>query len=66
MESTTNKDTPKETEKTETQEPTKIEDNNNNTNKDTNNSKKEKIKLPKRKFAIIHGYNGHDFCGNQK
>ena len=28
--------------------------------------KKEKIKAPKRKYAIIHGYNGHDFCGNQK
>ena len=29
-------------------------------------TKKEKIKVPKRKYAIIHGYNGHDFCGNQK
>ena len=28
--------------------------------------KKEKIKAPKRKYAIIHGYNGHDFSGNQK
>jgi len=29
-------------------------------------SKLEKIRLPKRKFAIIHGYNGHQFHGNQK
>jgi hypothetical protein len=29
-------------------------------------NKKNKITFPKRKFAIIHGYNGHDFCGNQK
>lgn len=27
---------------------------------------KTKIEYPKRKFAIIHGYFGHDFCGNQK
>ena len=27
---------------------------------------KGKLKLPKRKFAIIHGYSGHKFCGNQK
>ncbi len=25
-----------------------------------------KINFPKRKYAIIHGYNGHLFCGNQK
>ena len=31
-----------------------------------NSNKKEKLHLPKRKFAIIHGYNGHDFKGNQK
>jgi tRNA pseudouridine38-40 synthase len=31
-----------------------------------NQEKKSKINLPKRKFAIIHGYNGHNFCGNQK
>lgn len=29
-------------------------------------SKLEKIRLPKRKYAIIHGYNGHKFSGNQK
>ncbi len=27
---------------------------------------KNKIEHPKRKFAIIHGYNGHDYYGNQK
>lgn len=26
----------------------------------------QKIKLPKRKYAIIHGYNGHNYFGNQK
>lgn len=31
-----------------------------------NLEKKSKINLPKRKFAIIHGYNGHNYCGNQK
>jgi hypothetical protein len=34
--------------------------------KDENTSKLNKISFPKRKFAIIHGYNGHQFCGNQK
>jgi hypothetical protein len=33
-------------------------------NEDT--SKLEKIRLPKRKYAIIHGYNGHKYSGNQK
>ena len=28
--------------------------------------KLEKIKLPKRKYAIIHGYFGQDYCGNTK
>ena len=28
--------------------------------------KLEKIKRPKRKFAIVHGYLGHKYCGNQK
>ena len=32
----------------------------------TTDSKYDKIKLPKRKFCIIHGYNGHKFSGNQK
>ena len=31
-----------------------------------NSSNLEKIKLPKRKYAIIHGYLGHNYCGNQK
>ena len=33
---------------------------------DQNDNTKEKISHPKRKYAIIHGYNGHDFFGNQK
>lgn len=28
--------------------------------------KSNKINLPKRKYAIIHGYNGHNYSGNQK
>ena len=28
--------------------------------------KLNKVNHPKRKFAIIHGYNGHGFSGNQK
>ena len=41
---------------------------NNNKEKNTNylDSKKEKIKLPKRKYAIIHGYIGINYSGNQK
>ena len=27
---------------------------------------REKIRVPKRKFCVIHGYLGHRFCGNQK
>lgn len=33
---------------------------------DQNENKKDKLNYPKRKYAIIHGYNGHDFKGNQK
>ena len=33
---------------------------------ETDESKLSKISHPKRKFAIIHGYNGHKFHGNQK
>jgi hypothetical protein len=33
---------------------------------ENNAQKLNKIKLPKRKYAIIHGYNGHHFSGNQK
>ena len=28
--------------------------------------KLDKIKHPKRKYALIHGYNGHKYHGNQK
>jgi hypothetical protein len=28
--------------------------------------KSNKLNLPKRKYAIIHGYNGHNYSGNQK
>ena len=35
-------------------------------NNNEDNEKGEKIKLPKRKYAIIHGYLGHNYCGNQK
>jgi hypothetical protein len=36
-------------------------------NKEENQEEKlDKIHLPKRKYAIIHGYNGHHFSGNQK
>ena len=31
-----------------------------------NAPKLNKLSYPKRKFAIIHGYNGHAFSGNQK
>lgn len=31
-----------------------------------NKAKPDKINLPKRKYAIIHAYNGHKFSGNQK
>jgi hypothetical protein len=26
----------------------------------------EKIKHPKRKYVLIHGYSGHNYSGNQK
>lgn len=37
-----------------------------NWEEENNEIKKEKIHFPKRKYAIIHGYFGHDFKGNQK
>ena len=52
--------------------------NNDNTNQTENQNEIEnvegnsaenkltKLSFPKRKYAIIHGYNGHNFCGNQK
>ncbi len=36
------------------------------TNREGTELKLNKLNFPKRKFAIIHGYNGHDYCGNQK
>jgi hypothetical protein len=33
---------------------------------DKSDNKQKKINLPKRKYAIIHGYNGHNYSGNQK
>ncbi len=26
----------------------------------------DKIRFPKRKYVMIHGYNGHNYSGNQK
>lgn len=40
--------------------------NNDNEKKEENEEKFEKIKLPKRKYAIVHGYIGHKYSGNQK
>ena len=44
------------------------EENNETQNKEENKEEKrlEKINLPKRKYALIHAYNGHKFSGNQK
>jgi hypothetical protein len=33
---------------------------------DKQEEKLDKIHLPKRKYALIHGYNGHAYSGNQK
>ena len=41
-------------------------DKSNNENQKIESQKKSKIKLPKRKYAIIHGYSGHNYSGNQK
>ncbi len=32
----------------------------------TEEDKIEKIKHPKRKYVLIHGYSGHNYSGNQK
>lgn len=69
-------------EKNPRQETNQIQNDNNRDNNNENEPLKEnntthnneihqkikpnKIKLPKRKYAIIHGYNGHNFSGNQK
>jgi hypothetical protein len=42
-------------------------DNNENVEKNEKiEVKLNKLQYPKRKYAIIHGYNGHNYCGNQK
>lgn len=46
---------------------TEIQTENQKQNQTTSNADKpNKIQFPKRKYAIIHGYNGHHFSGNQK
>ena len=48
-------------------ETNKVEKEEEKKEKEENNSHKpEKIKLPKRKFAIIHGYFGQNYSGNTK
>jgi hypothetical protein len=42
----------------------KMESNNNESNQ--TEKKIDKVSAPKRKYCIIHGYNGHGFSGNQK
>ena len=54
----------KEENKSETNPEKKEEDKNKDNQKDQN--KLGKIKMPKRKFAIIHGYFGQDYSGNTK
>jgi tRNA pseudouridine38-40 synthase len=70
MDSNSNKNQEKNIENQSITKPISLEENN-NTNKEENNNKyldekKEKIKLPKRKYAIIHGYIGINYSGNQK
>ena len=43
-----------------------IKENKEDKEKETNKQSQEKIKLPKRKYAIIHGYFGQDYSGNTK
>ena len=54
----------KEENKAEVSQEKKEEDKNKDNQKDQN--KLGKIKMPKRKFAIIHGYFGQDYSGNTK
>ena len=70
MDSNPNKNQEKNIENQSITKPISLEENN-NINKEENNNKyldekKEKIKLPKRKYAIIHGYIGINYSGNQK
>ena len=62
-----------ETKSNEPIEPEKTQEIKNSPSHENNDSKnnqtlqkKEKIKLPKRKYAIIHGYFGQNYSGNQK
>ena len=34
--------------------------------KENTGNQLKKILLPKKKYAVIHGYNGHSFFGNQR
>lgn len=43
----------------------KLSDNINNELPANENNHLEKIKQPKRKYAIIHGYSGLNYSGNQ-
>ena len=64
MEKEKNSSPKKEENKSETNPEKKEEDKNKDNQKDQN--KLGKIKMPKRKFAIIHGYFGQDYSGNTK
>jgi hypothetical protein len=61
------------TNQTENQNQSQIQSQNQSQNQNENENengnaenKLTKLNFPKRKYAIIHGYNGHNFCGNQK
>ena len=57
------------TNQTENQNQSQNQNENQNENENENGNaenKLTKLNFPKRKYAIIHGYNGHNFCGNQK
>ena len=56
----------KEKKPDEKKEEEKIENSEKNETTNNEKEKKSKIKLPKRKYAIIHGYSGHNYSGNQK
>ena len=56
----------KEKKPDEKKEEEKIENSEKNETTNNEKEKKSKIKLPKRKYAIIHGYIGINYSGNQK
>jgi tRNA pseudouridine38-40 synthase len=56
----------KEKKPDEKKEEEKIENSEKNETTNNEKEKKSKIKLPKRKYEIIHGYSGHNYSGNQK